>query len=163
MSKKSDREMAVGVVVAAVFVLIGAALIAFGTSIHRQHSALKAHGRETAGVIIGFERIGQQGGPELRGTFLVPVVRFTASSGQEITFLGSTNTSPPWADYRAGGKVAVIYDPQQPENARIDTFAEIWFAPLLLWIVGGAAMLIPPWTIWRYVRSKSAPPGSKHH
>ncbi|MGA7305587.1 MAG: DUF3592 domain-containing protein [Rhodothermales bacterium] len=162
MPDRRSTELAIGIGSAAVFALIGTAVIAVGTSIYQQHSALKAGGLTTTGDIVRFERIGKQGGAEIQGTILVPVVRFVTASGQEVTFLGSTDTNPPWADRRAGGKITVIYDPLNPENARIDTFAEIWFAPLLLWAIGVAAILIPSLTIWRYVRTKNTASGSTH-
>ena len=62
-------------------------------------------------------------------------------------------SEPWWASYEAGGSVEVIYDPERPDDARIDRFAEIWFAPLMLWAVGAGAMLIPPLTMWRHARS----------
>lgn len=156
MSGRTSAETVIGLTAAAVFALAGAALVALGAYIHHRRSTLLADGLKTSGVIVRFERVAGPSGPgTLSETILVPAVKFTTSSGRDITFLGSTNAKPPWADYKSGATVGVVYDPQHPANARIDTLAELWFAPGLLWLVGGGALFIPPLTIWRHLRSKA--------
>jgi predicted membrane protein len=53
---------------------------------------------------------------------------------------------------KSGENVEVIYDPDNPEHAVINTFAELWFAPLIMWLVGVGFVLGPPFTIWRYYK-----------
>ena len=154
MSRRANVETTIGLIAAGVFALVGAALVAMGAYVHHQRSTLFGDGLRTTGVIVGFERIGGRGGPgTLTDSIPVPLVRFSTASGHDVTFLGSVDAKPPWADYVSGGRVDVVYDPMRPEDARIDTFAEIWFAPLMLWLIGGSALLIPPFTIWRHLRS----------
>lgn len=67
-----------------------------------------------------------------KGTTYAPKVQFTTKGGGEETFTSSTSSSPP--SHREGDVVTVMYDPAHPEDARIDSFMDLWFGPLL---VGG--------------------------
>ena len=73
-------EATIGVVIAAVFPLIGIGLIAWGVALYRQRVELIAHGQRTTGVITGFERVGSNAEHELAETFLVPVVRYQSGA-----------------------------------------------------------------------------------
>lgn len=59
-----------------------------------------------------------------------PRVRFVTRSGEAREFTASVGTNP--AAFEVGEPVVVIYDPASPEGARIDSFFQLWFAPLLL-------------------------------
>ena len=154
-----NTELIVGIAATTVFMSIGAALIGFGCLLQWERSQLLATGQRVNGVLVGLEKLERDPEKNRSDKAVVPIVRFTTGAGQEVTVRGST-----WqrfqANYQAGDTVAVIYDPAQPQNARMDTFVEIWFAPLMLWLVGGGAVLIPPLTIWRYLRSGRASDGS---
>ena len=55
-------------------------------------------------------------------------------SGNPVEFTGSVGSSPPAFD--VGEPVAVLYDPAEPEEARIDSFFQLWFAALILGGIG---------------------------
>jgi hypothetical protein len=63
-----------------------------------------------------------------------PVVEFTAQGGEKHRFTGSTGSST--ADYEAGAKVAVRYDPGNPSRAQITDFAQFWLGPLGVGVFG---------------------------
>lgn len=64
------------------------------------------------------------------GTFLHPEFRFTAPDGAVVDFVTkSGSTDQPYTD---GQKVRILYDPAHPEDARLDTFFELWAAPVFL-------------------------------
>jgi hypothetical protein len=63
-----------------------------------------------------------------------------------VQFTGSVGSSPPAFDI--GEAVAVLYDRSDPRDARIDSFFQLWFAPLILGFlrlvftaVGGGAII----------------------
>lgn len=151
--EESRRERTVAVALAAVFVFFGFVLITVGTVLHHKRERLFGGGERAEGVVVGFERVGSAPADQLAETFLVPVVRFTTTSGESVTFHGSI-AEPFWSDYRAGKRVSVVYDPEHPEAARVDTWAELWFAPFLLWLVGAGAIFIPPFTLYRHFREQ---------
>jgi len=41
---------------------------------------------------------------------------------------------PLWGERRAGKEVEVIYNPENPAEARINILAEVWSAPIFLWV-----------------------------
>lgn len=65
-----------------------------------------------------------------------PTVRFTAADGREIVFTSRVSTNPP--SHYEGDVVRVLYRPESPQNARIDSFTGLWLAPV---IVGGIGAL----------------------
>ena len=63
-----------------------------------------------------------------------PHVRFTTREGEVLEFTSTMGSNP--AAFDVGEPVAVIYDPASPRDARIDSFFQLWFAPLLLGFMG---------------------------
>jgi hypothetical protein len=149
----SDRsEYRIALAAAIVFMLLGLVSMTVGWRLFRAHRALLDEGLEATGTIVGFERTGDGREDRPAESFLVPLVRFETSAGQEIEFLG-TVAERFWTDHRVGNSVEVVYDPTNPHAARINEYAEIWFAPAMLLIIGLGAAAIPPFTIWRHYRS----------
>jgi hypothetical protein len=52
-----------------------------------------------------------------------PRVRFVTPAGEPVEFTGSVGFSPPAFDI--GEAVAVLYDPSDPRDARIDSFFQL--------------------------------------
>jgi hypothetical protein len=71
-----------------------------------------------------------------------PVVRFTTHEGREIEFHGRGGSERSFAK---GGRVTVIYDPDNPIRARIVSFVDIWLpsaaAFAVAFLFGGAVWL----------------------
>lgn len=63
-----------------------------------------------------------------------PHVRFRTNNGQEIDFVSNTGSSPP--SYSVNERVTVLYDPQQPYKASINSFGSLWLASMVLVILG---------------------------
>jgi len=83
-----------------------------------------------------------------RGTqSYVPVVRFRASDGRVARFTDlSFGTIPP--TYKAGDKVRVLYDPKDPETARIRSWSRLWLGSAILMIVGLVPVLVGGIVVW---------------
>jgi hypothetical protein len=82
-------------------------------------------------------------------TTWAPVVRYNAANGEPAQFTSSTSSSPP--AFRVGEAVAVLYRPDDPGTAKIDSFFSLWGGALILGIlgavfaaVGGAMFLVDP-------------------
>ena len=69
-----------------------------------------------------------------------PVYKFTAKDGTECTIRSSVSSYPP--AFSVGQKIAVLYDPSNPQNAKIDGFFNIWLVPFILAVMGGGGLLI---------------------
>jgi hypothetical protein len=69
-----------------------------------------------------------------------PIFRFTATNGQSYTV---TSTNGERRTDWLGKPVPVLYLPRNPEDAHIDTFAQLWMAQMVTGVVGGGFSVIP--------------------
>ena len=69
---------------------------------------------------------------DVERTSYVPVVRFTTREGREIEFHGRGGSD---TAYKQGDRVAVVYDPERPINARILSFLDLWLPAAVAWAV----------------------------
>ncbi len=69
----------------------------------------------------------------------MPTLRFTTEDGQ--VFEVREKTSSARDVQRIGAEVVVVYDPDNPLNARRQAFAQLW-GPTLFWVVMGALLLV---------------------
>jgi hypothetical protein len=63
-----------------------------------------------------------------------PRFEFRASDGQVYTIESDTATSPP--GFFRGEEVEVRYTSGKPQEARINTFVQLWFIPMVWGIIG---------------------------
>ena len=117
--------------VAVIFGVIGAAMLAGGayaryTTAQEIRAFLPAEGVVTA-------NIASRSGRNNSLTYAAQV-RFTAQDGSTVTFKEGFSANPP--AHQVGDKLKVLYDPGNPQNARIDDFMNTWFLPLLLGGIG---------------------------
>ena len=97
----------------------------------------------TKGVIIGFLEVpqGQQPPPEQSGSPLV--IQFVDErTGEEYTLVTKPGLHPIHYAYRPsppiiGQEVDILYDPEDPNNARINSFLDIWLGPIAVTGLGG--------------------------
>ena len=80
-----------------------------------------------SGIVV--ETVEQAGDEDT--VFSYPVVAFTDRDGQSHTVQVPEGSSPP--EWSAGDAVTVLYDPANPQSARIDS----WSSTLLLWLLPG--------------------------
>ncbi len=141
--------MLVGVTAAAVFVIMGCVMFYYGIYLYNKISALRSNGVVTKGIILRFELRGASSSD--KDKLVIPIVQFHTADGTEITFEGSIDNQSLLQNLcDSGDPVEVVYDPKNPSDAKINTFAELWFAPLILLVIGAAFIFFPPFTIWKY-------------
>ena len=63
-----------------------------------------------------------------------PVFRFRTLQGQEVEVSGNIRTNPP--QFKVGQTIDVLYDPENPQKARIKKWFNLYFVPLLLGFLG---------------------------
>lgn len=68
-----------------------------------------------------------------------PVFTFTTKKGQSYTIHSGSSSNPP--GFTVGETVRVLYDPEKPTDARIDTLWQIWVFPIVFSILGGPLTL----------------------
>jgi hypothetical protein len=67
-------------------------------------------------------------------------VEFATSAGTRVRFLSSISSNPPPA--RLGEHVDVRYNPDDPHDAAINTYWQVWFLPTLLGIIAAPFLLV---------------------
>ncbi len=150
--KQSSQEILTAVAAAVVFIAAGMVMIYWGLYFYGKIHSLRKNGVKTEGTILRYRRVQ---GHKTNDMMLVPVVEFQTNSGKTIIVEGTVdNISLTKNICSSGERVEIIYDPEDPKNAVINTFAELWFAPLLLWFIGSGFIIVPPFTIWKYYHEK---------
>ena len=84
-----------------------------------------------------------------------PRVRFVTAAGEPVEFTGSVGSSP--AAFDIGEAVAVLYDPADPGDARIDSFFQLWFGPLILGFLGFIFTTVGGGAVIAFARSGNRP------
>lgn len=118
-------------------------LLAAFTGIERAvfiHSAIP-----TEGAIVG---LGQPRGSKRSSRSRFPVFEFTTQGGTSVTVYSNISQSPP--PWKFGQRVPVLYLQKHPQDAHIDSFAQLWEPQVVLGVVGGAFSTMP----WMVVRAR---------
>jgi hypothetical protein len=116
--------------------LFFAAFLAWG-GFHAYSSwLLVENGQRTTGTVIRLEESEASEG----GSVYSPVIEFTASNDQTYTFESGNASDPP--DHSVGDEVSILYDPAAPDQARIESFFELWLFPAIMIPVMLLAILI---------------------
>ena len=68
-----------------------------------------------------------------------PVVRFTTAEGRTVQFVSGTGSSP--ASQSEGDSVEVLYDPDDPQDAKLSGFFDLWLWPFALSALGVAFLV----------------------
>src|ERR1700728_595686 len=76
-----------------------------------------------------------------------PRVHFQTAENLQIDFVAGTGSNPP--SYSVNEPVTVLYDPQQPYNASLNSFTSLWGATIAL-VILGVAFTAPGigWFVW---------------
>lgn len=127
--------MAVTRIIALIFGLVGLMMGAAAIWVTVSTLQFRATALRTEGEVIGFATSrGSKG-----GTMYAPQVRFQVpapegGAGASVEIHGRVSSSS--RSYDVGDRVYVYYAPEHPEDARIDSFMEQWFFPLIFGFFG---------------------------
>jgi len=89
----------------------------------------------TTGQLLYYEPVK---GVDANSNGSFPVVKFKTRDGQEITFMSNVGEGPQignrmWMYFKAKNPaVKVRYNPNNPKDAEIDSFLDLYFGPILL-------------------------------
>jgi hypothetical protein len=107
-----------------VLILIGLGLLLGGGCFLLWSLSVALGGEETIGVIVDYKRRMSR-----NGDLYAPVVGYEAD-GQYYEMTSSMATS--WKAYEIGDEVSVLYSPDDPGSATINSFTSMWLLPMLL-------------------------------
>jgi Protein of unknown function (DUF3592) len=126
---------------APILLLGGVGLVVLGAHLHRSTSTFLAKAAHAPGRVVGLAV-----NHSTDNDTYSPVVEFEAL-GHTYRFKDSIGSSPP--SYRRGDEVAVLYDPDQPRNARIDRGRWNKAMPLLVSAFGALLCSLGVWIVAR--------------
>ena len=115
---------------------IGSALLAVAGNFFMDDRRLAATGGRAEGIVTEVE-----GFYNSRSKVMYrPHVIFTDSAGQRRAFISNLSSNPP--GYEAGETVTVIYNPANPADAEIDSFAARHLGTLVFGLFGAVFAMI---------------------
>ena len=83
-------------------------------------------------------------------TAYVPVVEFVPEgSADAVRFTDDVGTDPP--QFEVGEQVDVLYDPSNPQDARVATWMRLWFSPMVV-IAFGVLPVVVGGVVWVWLR-----------
>lgn len=107
----------------AVFGTIGLVFLTVALFSARSDYAFRKGAVSTTGTVVDLERSGGN------DNTYKPVFEFVDRNDRKHRGVGSVASSPP--AFHRGEEVRVLYNPSDPEGARLDSFLENWFLPVL--------------------------------
>lgn len=134
------------------FCVGGIVLFVLGFLKYADNREFIAGAKSTTGKVIGFETFDAPGISPWEDIHYA-MIAYTTEDGSEIQFRGPSKDSLVRLDQ--GDVVRVLYHPNAPQDARVDSFMALWFAATLLWIIGVGSIVIPIltlWQAWKWVR-----------
>jgi hypothetical protein len=140
-----------GRLVFVIFLGVGAVMLAVAVFTYLHTRTFIAGAAMADGVVI--ENVWSSSSSSRSSGTYHPRVRFRAN-GREFVFVSSVGSSP--ASFRVNDAVQVYYNPENPDNARINSFGELWLLPLIFGSLGVVFSLvgIGPFVWQRHVRQR---------
>lgn len=132
--------MSADLIIGIVFPLIGGLLFVIGAFLFFRTRSFISTAQEVQGTVIEMVWSSSSDG----GGGYSPVYQFRAINGQMITVQDSLSSSPPM--FQVGQTIDVLYDPENPQKARIKKFWSLYFTSILLCgmglIFGGVGIVL---------------------
>lgn len=100
------------------------------------HTSVATKGTVISNVLVAQSR---DDGEQVTTNF-APKFSFIAADGKTYTVVSVNASSPP--EFAEGEQVRVLYNPLNPNSARIDSFWQLWFAPILFGALGVVASAV---------------------
>lgn len=132
-------------IVPGIFAVVGIVLLVLGAWRYQSTKSFIASASVAEGEVVELVRkestqrsTGAQRGT--RSVTFAPLFRFRTADGQEIEVISNLGSNPP--SHRPGDLVSVYYDAEDPYNARIDSFMDLYFLALMFGGMGALFFLI---------------------
>ena len=136
------KDFRVKVIAAAICaVLVGLAILGLYRVYDVAQFTLRAE--KTQGIVVDFVK-GKVGSGKHRATVSFPVIEYRTASGENVRFRASHR-----GNLSQGENVPILYDPDLPEVASVDSFSQLWLDPL--WFAG-LAVPVGGLVIWVLLR-----------
>ena len=118
---------------------LGVSAFAFVSTQRFRRSAVRADGT----VVELVESRSASSGDFGSGRFYYPRFQFRTQDGQQIAIKSDIGNSP--AAFEVGEKVVVLYDPNKPVDAQIDTVSQFWMMHVAVGVLSVAVLVLGAW------------------
>ncbi len=109
-----------------------------------------ANATAATGTVTDIHRVIQDNEPSY-----YPIVEFVTLRERVVRFEADESN----ADLQVGDSIKILYDPANPQEARVDTWFSRWGGAIVMLCVGLGLIIIPA-VVYRLLRREKAPPGS---
>lgn len=120
--------------------ILGLALFGLGLYFLKERLDFFKHSIQAEGIVIDIEKSGSRGSKGGSRYSYYPVISFQALDGNIYTFSPESGTNS-YGEYLQGDKLTIMYNTENPQSAKIDSFWERWGIQLTFLIVGLAILL----------------------
>ncbi|RDB05165.1 DUF3592 domain-containing protein [Runella aurantiaca] len=111
-----------------VFALIGLIMAAVSWNFYKSDKAFMNKSLSAMGTVVRWDYVRSTRGE----TTFYPVIAFETAEGQKIEFRNGVGTTRRKGSYQEGERVKVRYETQNPANAKIAGFWELWGLTVVL-------------------------------
>jgi LPXTG-motif cell wall-anchored protein len=129
--RKGGSTRLPGIIGGPIAIVIGLGIGYFGWTMRIDTLEFVDSAQSASGSVVEVEARTDSDGD----TLFYPVFEFTTAEGEEIQFRSNSGSNPPSRD--KGEKVEILYDPNQPQNARENSFSGLWMFSTILLVFGG--------------------------
>lgn len=115
----------------AIILTVGLALVCIASGLAISTRSFLKQSVATQGTVTELaERVDR----EDNSVSYAPVFTFDAADGHRYRVVSHVSSNPP--GFHVGEAVRVLYEPGNPQGARIDTFVQLWLTPLICGALG---------------------------
>ena len=131
------------------FCVVGPSLLLIAGVAGAQRALFLGSAAKAEGTVIAMRETPGSAGKTRKS--YSPIFQFKAANGESYTVTSNIAERP--TSWRLGGHIPVLYQPDRPENAHIDSFAQLWMLQAVVGAVGAAFSTIPAFILIRRLRS----------
>ncbi len=121
-------------IVSCVFFLVGFLLLGLAAVFTWRTSNFIKRSQSATGTVTTMVPVISRDSDSKQTTSYAPVFSFKAANGETYSVTSHTSSNPP--SFAVNDEVEVLYDPADPQHARINTFVQLWLLPVILGSIG---------------------------
>ncbi len=141
-------------IVSSVFLLVGIGMLLLAGHLALAQRRFLAASVTTQGRVVENQaRTTYNEKEDRKETMYYPVVAFTDAQGQVIRFNSDTGSSSP--SFQINEAVPVRYLPSRSQEAKIDTFFQLWFGSMVAGCMGVIFTLVSLFSLWMIKKNKA--------
>lgn len=123
--------------IAGVFIVLGFVFESIGGIWAQRTSQFRADAREAEGVVVEMRNVG-------RGMY-EPTIEFEDAAGRRRLLVANASNPPA---FNMGERVRVLYQADDPANAMVNSFWQLWLGPGIFLLLGSVFVLVGGLAWW---------------